>query len=188
MNLTVLTVVLAVYFLAMVGIGLLGRKYAKSYDSFISAGRQAGVFMIIGSAVGSQIGNGFVVGGAGGGAATGLSGAWYGIACGLGYLGIAIVLNKIVYAKGFISLPEFLEDRYGDKVTSVVFSVATVLSYIGNIAAQLIAGSALFQAFGLNGRLGAWSSHWWCWSTPPSPAYGAPLPPAWCRWWSSQWP
>ena len=40
MNLTVLTVVLAVYFLAMVGIGLLGRKYAKSYDSFISAGRQ----------------------------------------------------------------------------------------------------------------------------------------------------
>ena len=155
MNLTVLTVVLAVYFLAMVGIGLLGRKYAKSYDSFISAGRQAGVLMIIGSAVGSQIGNGFVVGGAGGGAATGLSGAWYGIACGLGYLGIAIVLNKIVYAKGFISLPEFLEDRYGDKVTSVVFSVATVLSYIGNIAAQLIAGSALFQAFGLDGRLGA---------------------------------
>ena len=155
MNLTVLAVVLAVYFLAMVGIGLLGRKYAKSYDSFISAGRQAGVFMIIGSAVGSQIGNGFVVGGAGGGAATGLSGAWYGIACGLGYLGIAIVLNKIVYAKGFISLPEFLEDRYGDKVTSVVFSVATVLSYIGNIAAQLIAGSALFQAFGLDGRLGA---------------------------------
>lgn len=155
MNLTVLTVVLAVYFLAMVGIGLLGRKYAKSYDSFISVGRQAGVLMIIGSAVGSQIGNGFVVGGAGGGAATGLSGAWYGIACGRGYLGIAIVLNKIVYAKGFISLPEFLEDRYGDKVTSVVFSVATVLSYIGNIAAQLIAGSALFQAFDLDGRLGA---------------------------------
>ena len=155
MNLTVLTVVLAVYFLAMVGIGLLGRKYAKSYDSFISVGRQAGVLMIIGSAVGSQIGNGFVVGGAGGGAATGLSGAWYGIACGRGYLGIAIALNKIVYAKGFISLPEFLEDRYGDTVTSVVFSVATVLSYIGNIAAQLIAGSALFQAFDLDGRLGA---------------------------------
>lgn len=155
MNMTILIVVLAIYFVAMIGIGLLGRKYAKSYDSFISAGKQAGVLMIIGSAVGSQIGNGFVVGGAGGGAATGLSGAWYGIACGLGYLVIAVVLNKIVYAKGFISLPEFLEDRYRDKVTSVVFSLATIFSYIGNIAAQIIAGSALFQAFGLDGHLGA---------------------------------
>lgn len=155
MNLTVLTIVLAVYFLSMIGIGMLGRKYARNYESFISAGRSAGVLLIIGSAVGSQIGNGFVVGGAGSAAATGLSGAWYGIACGLGYLCIALLLNKIVYKKGFISLPEFLEDRYGDKVTSLVFSVATVLSYIGNIAAQLIAGSALFRAFGLDGHLGA---------------------------------
>lgn len=155
MNIAVLAIVLAAYFAGMIAIGLVGRKYAKSFDSFISAGRSAGVFMIIGSAVGSQIGNGFVVGGAGGGAATGLSGAWYGIACGLGYLLIAVLLNKTVYRKGFISLPEFLEDRYGDKLTSVVFSVATVLSYVGNIAAQIIAGSALFQAFGLNGRLGA---------------------------------
>ena len=155
MNLAVLAVVLVIYFLGMVGIGLVGRKYSATYESFVSAGRNAGVFMIIGSAVGSQIGNGFVVGGAGGGAVTGLSGAWYGIGCGLGYLGIAALLNKVVYRKGFISLAEFLEDRYGDKMTSVVFSVATVLSYLGNIAAQIMAGSALFEAFGMSGTLGA---------------------------------
>ena len=155
MNITLLVVVLAIYFLGMVGIGLVGRKYAQSFDNFVSAGRSAGVLMIIGSAVGSQIGNGFVVGGAGSAAVDGISGAWYGIACGLGYLVIAVLLNKIVYAKGFISLPEFLEERYGDKLTSVVFSVATILSYIGNIAAQIMAGSALFRAFGLNGTLGA---------------------------------
>ena len=155
MNITLLAVVLAVYFVGMVGIGLLGRRYAASFDTFVSAGRNAGVLMIIGSAVGSQIGNGFVVGGAGSAASTGISGAWYGIACGLGYLVIAALLNKIVYAKGFISLPEFLEERYGDKLTSVVFSIATILSYIGNIAAQIMAGSALFRAFGLNGTLGA---------------------------------
>ena len=38
MNITVFAIVLVVYFAAMIGIGLLGRKYAKSYDSFISAG------------------------------------------------------------------------------------------------------------------------------------------------------
>lgn len=58
MNVTLLIVVLAIYFLGMVGIGLVGRKYATSFDSFVSAGRNAGVLMIIGSAVGSQIGNG----------------------------------------------------------------------------------------------------------------------------------
>lgn len=155
MNITLLVVVLIVYFAAMVGIGFMGRKHASSFDSFVSAGRSAGVLMIIGSAVGSQIGNGFVVGGAGSAASIGLGGAWYGIGCGLGYLAIALVLNKRVYTKGYISLPEFLEERYGDKLTSAVFSIATVLSYIGNIAAQIMAGSALFRAFGLNGTLGA---------------------------------
>lgn len=64
MNITLLVIVLVVYFAAMVGIGFMGRKHAESFDSFVSAGRSAGVLMIIGSAVGSQIGNGFVVGGA----------------------------------------------------------------------------------------------------------------------------
>ena len=155
MNMAVLAIVLVAYFGVMIAVGFLGRKYADSYDSFISAGRNCGTLMIIGSAVGSQIGNGFVVGGAGGGAATGLSGAWYGIACGLGYLCIGLLLNKVIYKKGYISLPEFLEERYGDKKVSVVFSVATVCSYIGNIAAQIMAGSALFKAFGLSPVLGA---------------------------------
>lgn len=155
MSIPLLVTVLVIYFAGMVAIGFMGRKHAETFDSFVSAGRSAGVLMIIGSAVGSQIGNGFVVGGAGGGAATGISGAWYGIGCGLGYLTIGIVLNKVVYSKGFISLSEFLEERYGDKMTSLVFSIATVLSLVGTIAAQIMAGSALFRAFGLNETLGA---------------------------------
>lgn len=182
MNITLLVIVLVVYFAAMVGIGFMGRKHAESFDSFVSAGRSAGVLMIIGSAVGSQIDNGFVVGGAGSAASVGLSGAWYGIGCGLGYLAIALVLNKRVYTKGYISLPEFLEERYGDKLTSAVFSVATVLSYIGNIAAQIMAGSALFRSFGLNGTLAQWLSRSLSLLTPLCPAFGALTPPAWCRW------
>lgn len=107
MNITLLVIVLVVYFAAMVGIGFMGRKHAESFDSFVSAGRSAGVLMIIGSAVGSQIGNGFVVGGAGSAASVGLSGAWYGIGCGLGYLAIALVLNKHVYTKAIFPCRNF---------------------------------------------------------------------------------
>lgn len=38
MNITLLVIVLVVYFAAMVGIGFMGRKHAESFDSFVSAG------------------------------------------------------------------------------------------------------------------------------------------------------
>lgn len=155
-TMTLIAVVMGIYFVAMIGISWMGRKYGKNFDEAISAGRNCGVFMIIGSAVGSHIGNGFVVGGAASGAAAGISGAWYGIGCAISYLVMAVTINHVVYKAGYISLPEFLQARYGEKMTSVIFSVTTALSYIANIAAQLMAGKALFEALGFNGTLGVW--------------------------------
>ena len=63
-------------------------------------------------------------------------------------------INRVVYRAGYISLPDFLQARYGEKMTSVIFSVTTALSYIANIAAQLMAGKALFEALGFNGTFG----------------------------------
>ena len=155
-TMTLIVIVMALYFVGMIAISWMGRKYGKNFDDFISAGRNCTTLMIIGSAVGSHIGNGYVVGGAASGAAVGLSGAWYGIGCALSYLAVALVLNHRVYKCGYISLPEILNARYGEKMTSVIFSVTTALSYIANIAAQLMAGKALFEALGFNGTLGVW--------------------------------
>lgn len=153
-TMTLIVIVMAFYFIGMIAISWMGRKYGKNFDDFISVGRNCTTLMIIGSAVGSHIGNGYVVGGAASGAAVGLSGAWYGIGCALSYLAVALVLNHRVYKCGYISLPEILNARYGEKMTSVIFSVTTALSYIANIAAQLMAGKALFEALGFNGTLG----------------------------------
>lgn len=155
-TLTLIAIVMAAYFVFMIGISWAGRKYGRTFDEAITAGRNCGVFMIIGSAVGSHIGNGFVVGGAASGAAGGISGAWYGIGCAISYLVMAFTISKVVYRAGYISLPEFLQARYGEKMTSVIFSVTTALSYVANIAAQLMAGKALFEALGFNGTLGVW--------------------------------
>lgn len=155
-TMTLIAIVMIAYFAFMIGISWMGRKHGKTFDEAITAGRTCGVFMIIGSAVGSHIGNGFVVGGAASGAASGISGAWYGLGCAISYLVMAITINKVVYRAGYISLPEFLQARYGEKMTSIIFSVTTALSYIANIAAQLMAGKALFEALGFNGTLGVW--------------------------------
>ncbi|HPY37215.1 MAG TPA: sodium:solute symporter family protein [Clostridia bacterium] len=156
MNNTILIIVLAVYFLAMVGIGWVGKKkYGNSFDNSISAGRNVGVMLFIGAAVGTHIGNGFVVGGTAGGAAAGLGGIWYGIVCALTYFILAITVNKRIFEKGYISLPEFLEEKYSSKLPSLIFSFTTVIGLIGNIGVQIMAGKALFMALGLNGNLGA---------------------------------
>lgn len=156
MNNTILIIVLAVYFLAMVGIGWVGKKkYGNNFDNSISAGRNVGVMLFIGAAVGTHIGNGFVVGGTAGGAAAGLGGIWYGIVCALTYFILAITVNKRIFEKGYISLPEFLEDKYSSKLPSLIFSFTTVIGLIGNIGVQIMAGKALFMALGLNGNLGA---------------------------------
>jgi len=148
MNITLLVIVLVVYFAAMVGIGFMGRKHAESFDSFV-CNRSENVLK------NDRLDLGHVIK-ANTHPLTTDAGMLVASKChGLGYLAIALVLNKRVYTKGYISLPEFLEEHYGDKLTSAVFSVATVLSYIGNIAAQIMAGSALFRSFGLNGTLGA---------------------------------
>lgn len=98
-TMTLIVIVMAIYFIGMIAISWMGRKYGKNFDDFISAGRNCTTLMIIGFAVGSHIGNGYVVGGAASGAAVGLSGAWYGIGCALSYLVVALILNHRVYTR-----------------------------------------------------------------------------------------
>ena len=155
MNLTLLMVVLGLYFLLMIAISFVGRRYAKTYDSYLNIGRNAGILLIMGGAIGGHIGNGFVVGGAGSGAEMGIGGIWYGIGCALSYVVLSFTINDFLYKKGYISLSDFLRERYGDRITTLVYSLSTAFSFIGNMAAQIMAGKALFIALGLDGNVGA---------------------------------
>lgn len=155
MNYLILIGVLVIYFAAMVGIGLRGKKnYGQSFDSKISANKTVGVWLFMGGAVGAHIGNGFVVGGAGDAAAVGLTGACYGLACALSYVVVAATVNKKVYETGYITLPAYLKARYNDSVIVVVVSIVHVIKYVANMGVQLMAGKALFIALGLDGNVG----------------------------------
>ena len=63
-----IVVVLVIYFAAMVFIGWMGRSKASNFEGYLSMGRTGGVLLLMGGAIGGQIGNGFVVGGAAEGA------------------------------------------------------------------------------------------------------------------------
>ena len=155
MNIPVLIAVLAVYFITMLAIGIIGsRKVGGDFDKMISADKGTTVIMFMGAAIGAHIGNGFVVGGAADGAAAGISGAWYGLVCAISYIFILIFFNKKIYQKGFISMADFLRDRYHNDMTAILFIVATCVGLIGNTGVQLMAGKAMFEALGLDGTTG----------------------------------
>lgn len=156
MNTAILIIVLGIYLLAMLAIGLVGKKkYGGNFDLLISAGRNAGVLMFAGGAIGAHIGNGFIVGGTADAASVGLSGMWYGMCCAISYIFCALLLNRRVYRAGYISLPEFLRARYNDRFTSIMFSLVATVGLIGNIGVQILAGKALFISMGMDGNLGA---------------------------------
>lgn len=152
---TLIVVFVALYMLAMVGIGLYGKKHVHNFDDFLTTGKRATMLMIAGSAIGAQIGSGFVVGGAQNGADLGLGGAWYGIGCGISYIIIGFALTKFVYSNGYVTLSDYFEKRYGGKVTRLIYSIATPIGSIASLAAQIMAGSAIFVALGMDGTLGA---------------------------------
>lgn len=151
---TTIIVVLVIYFAAMVGIGWMGRHRSKNFESYLNMGRSGGVILLMGGAIGGQIGNGFVVGGAAEGAAVGLAGAAYGLACALSLVMVALFLNKFIYNGGYMSMAEYTKKRYNNDIPGTIYDLSTAISSIGLCAGQLMAGQALFEALGLDGRFG----------------------------------
>ena len=147
-------VVMVIYFVAMIGISWMGKKYATNFSDYLSAGKSAGIVLIIGGSMGAHIGNGLVVGGGAEGASVGLSGAAYGLGCCISYIVVALIMSNFVWKNGYTSLAEYLEVRYKSGVPSQIYNIATTLSYVGLMGGQLMAGGALFKALGLNSTLG----------------------------------
>lgn len=151
---TTIIIVMALYFIGMVVISWMGKKHASNFDSYLNIGRSGGVMLIMGGAIGAHLGNGLVVGGAGEGAAVGFSGAAYGLGCALSYVILAFCISNFMYNGGYLTLADYLRKRYKSEIPAQVYNVATVLSYLGILGAQLMAGKALFTALGLNGTVG----------------------------------
>lgn len=152
---TTIAIVLVIYFLAMVGIGYMGRDKASNFEGYLNMGHSGGVLLLMGGAIGGQIGNGFVVGGAAEGASVGMAGSAYGIACALSCVLVAIFLNDFIYKGEYMSLASYTMQRYGSVVPGTIYDLSTAISSIGLIAGQIMAGKALFEALGLPGTVGA---------------------------------
>ncbi len=143
------------YLLVMLGIGVWAKKFIKSTDDYLLAGRRLGVLLAAATLAATHYGGGFVLGGASWGATYGLGGFWYGAACGLGLALLGITFAKLSRALALYTVPELLRMRYRGYSVQAISALLSLLALVGIIGAQVWAAGAVFEAMGLPGLWGS---------------------------------
>lgn len=152
---TIIVLILILYMGGMLAIGFMGKNSSSSMNEFLTAGKSGGMFVMICTYIGAHVGNGIVVGGAQYGADYGIGGVWFGLGACLSYILFATVMSRLLYRRGYLTIPDLIRDRYQSKFASILMAILNICATLGIMAAQIMAGAALFSALGLNPTLGA---------------------------------
>jgi len=141
--------ILAVYFIAMLMVGVYFQRRQTSLDEYFVGGRAMGSGHIGLSVVATDVGGGFSIGLGGLGFVMGLSASWLLFSGLVGAWLTAVVLVPKVKALGNIhshrSFPDFLAHRFGES-TRLVAALVSAVGYAGFTGSQLLAGGKLASA------------------------------------------
>ncbi|ADL08226.1 sodium:solute symporter family protein [Thermosediminibacter oceani] len=146
--------ILVLYMACMLFVGWwCGKYYIKGMTDFLLAGRRLGPWLLTATLVATHFGGGAVMGGGEYGYNYGLSGAWYGISCGVGLL--FLFFTSKFRDLAIYTVPDYLEHRYGGKAVRVLGALLSLVALIGILAAQTIATQSALSIVGIKGDAGA---------------------------------
>jgi SSS family solute:Na+ symporter len=139
---------LLAYSVGLTALGLWIARRVRGPADFFVAGRALSWPLLASNILAANIGAGTTIGATGLAYRDGLSAWWWNGAAGLGTLVLGLWLGPKLWtlasARGYLTAGDFLEDRYGPRVRSVV----TLLIWVGTLAilaGQLIAGSLVLE-------------------------------------------
>ena len=134
--------IIALYFLAMIGIGIWSVRMAKSREDYLVAGRRLGFPMFFGCMAALAVGGAVTVGGTGKGYSTGMAGLWVGGSLGMGLVLLGMLVSSKLNRMRALSINEVIERNYG--VTARVFgAVLTIIYTIALTVVQVVAMGAI---------------------------------------------
>ncbi len=145
-------IIIAVYFLAVITIGVVSRKKAQGPDDFFVAGRKGSSLLITGSLLATIVGGSATVGMAGLGFSQGLTGAWWLLVGSIGLTVLGLFLSKKVREFGLYTLPEMVEKQYDGRI-ALAASVLIIVAWVGIIAGQIIAAGKILSVLGIGSPL-----------------------------------
>jgi len=147
----VLSLIVGLYLAVLLGIGWwCHRTQISGMTDFLLAGRRLGVPLCAAAMAATHFGGGAVIGGASYGFEHGLSGAWYGIATGIGLLLLALLTASRFRSLALYTVPDFLEQRFGSRLLRVLGATLSLVALVGILAAQVSAARAAFAITGLD--------------------------------------
>jgi SSS family solute:Na+ symporter len=130
---------------ALIALGLFASRSVRTAADFFVARRSLGAGRLFATLLAANIGAGSTVGAAGLGYQFGLSGWWWVGSAGLGSLILALVVGpklwELAARRGFYTVGDYLEDRYGRAVRGVI----AVLLWLGSLA--ILAGQWIAVAW-----------------------------------------
>jgi len=141
-------VIIALYFLGMLAVGVVSRRKTKVADDFFVAGRRSSSLLITGSLLATIIGGSATVGMAGLGFKQGLTGAWWLLVGSIGLIFLGLFFARKIRNFALYTLPELIEKQY-DRRVALAASFLIVISWIGIVAAQIIAAGQILSILGM---------------------------------------
>ena len=141
-------VIITLYFLGMLAVGVFRRRKTKVADDFFVAGRKSSSLLITGSLLATIIGGSATVGMAGLGFKQGLTGAWWLLVGSIGLIFLGLFFARKIRNFALYTLPELIEKQY-DRRVALAASFLIVISWIGIVAAQIIAAGQILSILGM---------------------------------------
>jgi SSS family solute:Na+ symporter len=140
--------IVAAFFLAVIGIGVWSKRRAGSQNGFFVAHRQGSLPLITGSLVATAIGGSATVGMAGLGFRQGLTGAWWLLVGSIGLVILGGFFARRVRRTALYTLPELVERQY-DRRMSLAASILIVIAWVGVVAGQIVAAGTVLSILGI---------------------------------------
>lgn len=147
-GLDVMMVVL--YFAALIFVGVLGARKAKTSEDYIVAGRNLGLTMYLACLAAVILGGASTIGTAKLGYQFGLSGIWMVFMLGLGISAIGVFLIRKMMALKVLTISEVLEKRFNSETRLISSLVAAIYTLMVTVTQVISMGTILNVLLGWN--------------------------------------
>src|SRR5699024_9321384 len=147
---TLQTIILAVYFIVIFGVGLYATRFIDDTTDFLLAGRRLGLVLATATLCATPFGGGFVMGSGEWGFEYGLTGIAYAVGVGLSLVVLGLVAARRMRKLAMFTVPDYLATRYDSELVRFLGALLSLVAIIGIIGAQVWAARSALSIIGLD--------------------------------------